>query len=184
MINCTDPRQGRTDVETVDWDSSLSWRSNVTLRCTQPGHEFYLGSGAWAVLLNLTCDQVSVLHLQLFVTTAAVTFPSQDKSWSPSLAPCHLHYCYDPPATSPDLFLTQVTAYNASDPPAHGETVRYTCNADPIAADVVHYNYINTTFGYSYVDLECGWNDSWSPATLPMCLSSKKSDCYDPDSDR
>ena len=67
MINCTDPRQGRTDVETVDWDSSLSWRSNVTLRCTQPGHEFYLGSGAWAVLLNLTCDQVSVLHLQLRV---------------------------------------------------------------------------------------------------------------------
>ena len=114
----------------------------------------------------------------------SVTFPRQDKSWSPSLAACHLHYCYDPPATSPDLFLTQVTAYNASDPPAHGETVRYTCNADPIAADVVHYNYINTTFGYSYVDLECGWNDSWSPATLPMCLSSKKSDCYVPDSDR
>lgn len=71
MINCTDPRQGRTDVETVDWDSSLAWRSNVTLRCTQPGHEFYLGSGAWAVLLNLTCDQVRVLQLPV---TASVTF--------------------------------------------------------------------------------------------------------------
>ena len=65
VINCTDPRQGRTDVETVDWDGSLSWRSNVTLRCTQPGYEFFLGSGAWAVLLNLTCDQVSVLQLRV-----------------------------------------------------------------------------------------------------------------------
>ena len=83
MINCTDPRQGRTDVETVDWDSSLWWRSNVTLRCTQPGHEFYLGSGAWAVLLNLTCDQVSVLHLQLPSHSLARTRAGA-RAWPPA----------------------------------------------------------------------------------------------------
>ena len=88
VVNCTDPVKGRSDVETVGWDGSLIWQTSLTVKCSTFGKEFWVNN-SWTSDLTLTCGM--------------------DKKWTPSLPPCHWRHCFDPPKTTPDLFLTQVS---------------------------------------------------------------------------
>ena len=88
VVNCTDPLKGRSDVETVGWDGSLSWETSVTVKCKTFGKEFWVNGTSWSADLTLTCGM--------------------DKKWTPSLPKCEWRHCFDPPKTIPELFLTQV----------------------------------------------------------------------------
>ena len=88
VVNCTDPLKGRSDVETVGWDGSLSWETSLTVKCKTFGKEFWVNGTSWSADLTLTCGM--------------------DKKWTPSLPKCEWRHCFDPPKTIPELFLTQV----------------------------------------------------------------------------
>ena len=91
VVNCTDPINGRSDVETVGWDGSLSWQTTLTVKCSTFGKEFWVNGSSWSADLTLTCGM--------------------DKKWTPSLPKCEWRHCFDPPQPTPDLFLTQVSVY-------------------------------------------------------------------------
>ena len=156
-INCTDPKQNRTDVDTVDWNGSLQYQTQVIIKCSQFGKNFYeIISGVWQ-----------------WYTTQTLTCGA-DKKWSPDILECKWRYCFDPPTPSNGSLLTRVTAYDSSNPPAHYEYIHYNCSSTQIAADVPHWNRLKDNFEFDYVNVNCLEENTWSltEADLPNCVSS------------
>ena len=105
VVNCTDPIGSRTDIEAVNWNGSLHYEMNVTIRCTTFGKAIWY-QNTWQDELSLVCGA--------------------DKKWAPSSWKCEWNRCFDPPAPTPDLEIIQVTPYDPANPPYHNQVIRYT----------------------------------------------------------
>ena len=73
VVNCTDPINGRSDVETVGWDGSLSWQTTLTVKCSTFGKEFWVNGSSWSADLTLTCgmDKVPRISEKKYLWTGA-----------------------------------------------------------------------------------------------------------------
>ena len=89
------------------------------------------------------------------------------KLWSVTTIPhpCEWSHCVDPPSPSTDSKLE--LDWDDTDPPAHGETVRYRCNAGN------KYNRLETDFSKTGYSLECLEDNKFSTPSWPVCIDSK-----------
>ena len=73
-------------------------------------------------------------------------------------------HCVNPP--TPDSAHKLKLSWNSTDPPAHGETVTYVCDAGG-------WNRLENNFGRSNITLECLRNNTFADVVWPTCFRSK-----------
>ena len=74
-------------------------------------------------------------------------------------------HCVDPP--TPDSSHKLKLVWNSTDPPAHGETVTYVCDAGD------NWNRFENDFNKANLTLECLRDNMFDDVEWPTCFNSK-----------